>query len=97
MSCHVISRGNNRDACFYTDDYYLFYLGCLNDACHKHHVSVHAYVLMINHVHLMMASVDEMDIPQVVQSIGRRYVQYINKTPSAFGYIVGGAGTRQAW
>lgn len=80
VPCHVICRGNNRDACFYTDDDYLFYLECLKDACHKHHVAVHAYVLMTNHVHLLMTPMDEMDIPQVMQSIGRRYVQYINKT-----------------
>jgi REP element-mobilizing transposase RayT len=26
VPCHIICRGNNRDACFYTDDDYLFYL-----------------------------------------------------------------------
>jgi len=79
VPCHVISRGHNRDACFYTDEDYLFYLECLKDACHKHHVAVHAYVLMTNHVHLLLTPVSEAAIPSVMQSIGRRYVQYINK------------------
>ena len=33
---HVIQRGNNRDACFYADQDYLFYLECLHDACKRY-------------------------------------------------------------
>lgn len=77
--CHIITRGNNRDACFFTEDDYLYYLECLSDACEKHKVSVHAYVLMTNHVHLLLTPGSAIGIPKVLQSIGRRYVQYINK------------------
>ena len=56
VPCHVISRGNNRHACFFADADYLFYLACLNDACQKHRVAVHAYVLMTNHVHCVPRS-----------------------------------------
>ena len=80
VPCHVVSRGNNRDACFFADDDYLFYLECLNEACHKYKAVVHAYVLMTNHVHLLMSPVDEAGVSKVLQSVGRRYVQYINKT-----------------
>jgi putative transposase len=80
VPCHVISRGNNHNVCFFTHDDYLFYLECLSEACLKHQVSVHAYVLMTNHVHLLMTPVSSSSIPKVMQSIGRRYVQYINKT-----------------
>ncbi|MGL1959563.1 MAG: transposase, partial [Colwellia sp.] len=59
IPCHVISRGNNRNVCFFADDDYLFYLECLSDACLKHQVSVHAYVLMTNHVHLLMTISNE--------------------------------------
>ncbi len=80
VPCHIISRGNNRNVCFFADADYLFYLECLNDACLKYNVSVHAYVLMTNHVHLLMTPSEPMAIPKVMQSVGRRYVQYINKT-----------------
>jgi len=79
VPCHVIQRGNNRDVCFYCDDDYLFYLECLKSACKRYHVSVHAYILMTNHVHLLMQPEDEVGITRVMQSIGRRYVQYINR------------------
>jgi putative transposase len=68
MPCHVIQRGNNHDACFYADQDYLFYLDCLRDACGRYHVAVHAFVLMINHVHLLMTPENEQGISRVMQS-----------------------------
>ena len=38
VPCHVITRGNNRDACFFSDDDRHFYLDCLHDACTRYHV-----------------------------------------------------------
>ena len=78
VPCHVIQRGNNRDACFYSEQDYQFYLQCLEDSCRRYHVGVHAYVLMTNHVHLLMTPEEKEGISQVMQSVGRRYVQYIN-------------------
>jgi putative transposase len=78
IPCHVIQRGNNRDACFFAEQDYLFYLDCLQDACRRYQVTVHAYVLMTNHVHLLMTPTDAEGISRVTQSVGRRYVQYIN-------------------
>lgn len=78
LPCHVIQRGNNRSLCFITDEDYQFYLECLIDACKRYRVSVHAYVLMTNHVHLLMTPGSNDGISRVMQSLGRRYVQYIN-------------------
>jgi putative transposase len=79
IPCHIIQRGNNRDATFFTERDYQFYLECLYDAARKYHVNIHAYVLMTNHVHLLMTPLSKESISLVMQSIGRRYVQYINK------------------
>ncbi|MBQ0711729.1 MAG: transposase [Porticoccus sp.] len=51
---HVIARGNDRQPIFYTDADYRFYLEKLKQACDKHQSDVHAYVLMTNHIHLLM-------------------------------------------
>ncbi len=40
--------------------------------------AVHAYVLMTNHVHLLVTPMAEGAINRVMQSLGRRYVRYIN-------------------
>jgi len=78
MPCHIIQRGNNRQACFFAEQDYQFYLECLKDACKKYKVALHAYVLMTNHVHLLMTPERADGISSVMQSIGRRYVQYVN-------------------
>jgi len=51
---HVIQRGNNRDVIFVSDDDYKFYLEKLAAACERFDCKLHAYVLMTNHVHLLM-------------------------------------------
>ena len=51
---HVIQRGNNRQVIFNADDDYRFYLKKLGGACKKQNVEVHAYVLMTNHVHMLL-------------------------------------------
>ena len=80
MPYHVIQRGNNRQACFFADEDYRFYLECLQEALEKYHCELHAYVLMTNHVHLLVTTHKDDGISRLMQSIGRRYVQYINYT-----------------
>jgi putative transposase len=75
---HVIQRGNNRNIIFAADDDYQFYRDCLQRACEKQGCAIHAYVLMTNHVHLLMTPERENAIGKVLQSVGRRYVQYFN-------------------
>ncbi len=87
VPCHVISRGNNRQDCFINYNDYLFYLKCLNEACLKHNVALHAYVLMTNHVHLLFTPSCKQGISKVMQSIGRRYVYYFNKTYQRTGTL----------
>lgn len=76
--CHIVQRGNNRTVCFFAEQDYQFYLDCLADACQRYRVALHAYVLMTNHVHLLMTPTTQEGISNVMQSLGRRYVQYIN-------------------
>ena len=79
VPCHVIQRGNNRQACFFSEQDYHFYLECLADACNRYGVTVAAHVLMTNHVHLLLTPEEHDGISRVMQSLGRRYVQYVNK------------------
>ena len=76
---HIIQRGNNREATFFAEQDYLFYLACLEDAAKRYRVAIHAYVLMTNHVHFLATPSYKQSISLAMQSIGRRYVQYINK------------------
>ena len=77
---HVIQRGNNRQPTFFADEDYRFYLNCLQDAVQRYHCAVHAYVLMTNHVHLLISPSNIEGISRTLQHVGRRYVRYINYT-----------------
>ena len=77
---HLIQRGNNRQACFFADEDYRFYLDRLAECSTKYGVWIHAYVLMTNHVHLLL-SAGRADAPSaMMKALGQRYVQYINRT-----------------
>jgi putative transposase len=78
IPCHVVQRGNNRSACFYRDDNFALYMHILSEALQKYTVQLHAYVLMTNHVHLLMTPSTSDGIGKVMQSIGRTYVRTIN-------------------
>jgi putative transposase len=67
---HVIQRGNNRDVIFVAEEDYQFFLEKLALACQRFGCQVHAYVLMTNHVHLLMTPDAEKSIGQVMQSVG---------------------------
>ena len=75
---HVVQRGNNRQPTFFSPADYRFYLECLYKACNKYLCSVHAYVLMTNHVHLLLTPEQSYSVSEVMQATGRRYVRYIN-------------------
>jgi putative transposase len=74
----VIVRGNNRTEIFCAEADYRFYLEKLEIACDKHACKLHAYVLMTNHVHLLITPQEEQSIGKAMQMLGRYYVQYYN-------------------
>lgn len=77
---HLIQRGNNRQACFYSPDDCRFYLDWLEDHARRQGCRIHAFVLMTNHVHLLMTA-DEAEAPgRMMKALGQRYVQYVNRT-----------------
>ena len=75
---HIIQRGNNRESIFVdaADDELL--LGLIDEHARKQRVAVHAYVLMDNHFHLLATPESDDGIPQMMQSVGRRYVRNYN-------------------
>jgi putative transposase len=75
---HIIQRGHNRQSTFFGDNDYRHYMTFLREACVRHHCQLHAYVLMSNHVHLLMTPNEPQAIVKVMQSVGRRYVGYVN-------------------
>lgn len=84
---HVIQRGNNRAACFFNDVDRRFYLKCLAESAARRGCAVHAYVLMTNHVHLLVTPQSTGAVGAMLQDIGRRYVRVINTIHARTGTL----------
>jgi len=87
LAQHVIQRGNNRQAIFVAECDYAVYLGWLKEAAQRYGLLIHAYVLMTNHVHLLVTPTQDDSIAKTLQSLGRRYVQYFNFTYKRTGTL----------
>jgi putative transposase len=77
---HIVQRGHNREPCFLGEDDYASYLHWLKEGLAEYQCALHAYVLMANHVHLLLTPKRAEAVPRLIISLGRRYVQYINRT-----------------
>lgn len=77
---HIIQRGNNRSVCFYAEQDYQFYLHHLEAYSAKFGCAIHAYVLMTNHVHLLLTPERTDSASLLMKNLGQLYVQYINRS-----------------
>ena len=80
IAWHIIQRGNNRSACFHAERDYRRYLDELTKLSDRFGCAVHAYVLMTNHVHLLLTPERTDSAALLMKHLGQRYVQYINRT-----------------
>jgi len=84
---HIIQRGNNRTPCFYADEDYRRYLLTLRELANKFECAVHAYVLMTNHVHLLVTPGRTDSAALLMKHLGQRYVQYVNRSYARTGTL----------
>ncbi|MBT8048323.1 MAG: transposase [Xanthomonadales bacterium] len=75
---HITQRGNNRQVCFFDDHDRFTYLELLRRAAQRRSCDIHAYVLMTNHVHILMTPSVADGASRLMQDVGREYVRYIN-------------------
>ena len=90
MSLHVTQRGNNRVAIFRDSADYEVFLTLLKRAADRFRVAVHAYVLMTNHVHLIVTPDGPESLPRTMQSLGVRYVPFYNTKYKRIGTLWNG-------
>jgi putative transposase len=76
---HIVQRGNCRKAVFFSDDDHVAYLRWVHEACLKHGCRIHVYVLMTNHVHLLITPNARESISRAIQYTGRYDVSYVNR------------------
>ncbi len=87
VPAHIVQRGHSREPVFFEDSDYRAYLDWLDDAATRYQCHIHAYVLMTNHVHLLVTPSDKQGVSRMMQYMGRRYVPYINHSYGTSGSI----------
>ena len=75
---HVVQRGNRRMKTFFGDEDYEAYLSLLAEWCGHYGVSIWAYCLMPNHVHLILVPPSEDSLCRAVGETHRRYTRRVN-------------------
>lgn len=78
QSLHLIQRGVNRSACFVDDEDRRRYTAALRESSERAGCAIHAYVLMTNHVHLLITAESVRSPARMMQMLGRKYVRYFN-------------------
>ena len=84
---HIMHRGNNRQDVFTNAEDHQRFLQDLAVSLKKSDCSLHAYVLMTNHFHLLLSPPSGEALSRLMQSIGRRYVRYFNATYKRTGTL----------
>ena len=84
---HVIQRGHNRTRIFFTPADAKQYLEWLQEAAANHGLAIHAYVLMINHVHLLASPETSQSLPRTMRDANRRYGRYVNEGQNRTGSL----------
>ena len=84
---HIMHRGNNRQDIFQYEEDYLRFLGDLKSSLKQYDCDLHTYVLMTNHFHFLLTPHTVKALSGLMQSIGRRYVRYVNKEYNRSGTL----------
>jgi putative transposase len=87
---HVTQRGNRGETVFLGDDDYALYRDWLAQSCARFGVSVWAYCLMPNHMHLILAPGDDMGLALAMGRTHRLYAGYFNARARQTGHLFQG-------
>jgi putative transposase len=84
---HITQRGNGRARTFFSDDDYRLYLRLLTENCKLARVRCLAYVLMPNHVHLILVPKDEDGLRKALAATHRAYAGMLNTRRKKTGHF----------
>jgi REP element-mobilizing transposase RayT len=86
---HVIVRGNRRATIFHDPADYTAYLERLEQYRRRDGITLHAYVLMTNHVHLLLET-GAQPLSRTMQTLQSTYGQYYNRRYGKTGHVFQG-------
>jgi len=87
---HVIQRGNNKQACFTCAQDIKRYIHWLSEGAKKYAIQIHGWVLMTNHIHLLITPSEDDAVSNLIQHIGRQYARPFNRRYNRSGALFQG-------
>ena len=85
---HIVSRGNNHQWLFETEDDFKFYLRMLERYSQKYNVQILHYCLMNNHTHLLLKSnVMDHGITKLMHDVQMIYAFYYQRKYGKSGHV----------
>lgn len=86
---HVTARGNERKPIYRTDVDRCQFLAVLADIVDHYHLLLHAYVLMDNHYHLLVETI-EANLGRAMPDLNGAYAQCFNRRHHRIGHLLQG-------
>ncbi len=86
---HVITRGNQKQKIFKDTPDYEKYLRIVASYKPRHHFRLYAYVLMSNHLHLLI-EMQDVPLSKTLQGINQSYTLYFNRKYKTVGHLFQG-------
>jgi len=84
---HVLTRGNNRQAVFHEDADFIRYCDLITDYKDKYAFLLYHYVLMTNHIHLVVETAAHGPLSEIMKGINISYAQYYKKKYGHIGHF----------
>ena len=86
---HVLTRGNQKQKIFKENDDLNIYLEILFDYKKRYNYYLFSYVLMSNHVHLLIQT-QKTPLSKILQGVNQRYTAYFNRKYKTVGHLFQG-------
>ena len=84
---HVLQRGHDKERCFLSDADHDLYLGLLQEYSKQCGCALHAYVLMSNHIHLLVSPPEIPAISRMMRSVNQIFGQSLNRRLNRCGSV----------
>lgn len=86
---HITARGNERKSIYRTDEDREVFLTVLAQAIERYRLTLHTYVLMDNHYHLLLETC-EANLSLAMRHLNGGYTSYFNRTHNRVGHLFQG-------
>ncbi len=86
---HILTRGNNKQPIFVDDKDRITFLNKLGSYKQELGFNLYAYILMINHIHLLIET-SEVPLSKIMQCLLTSFTQYFNRRHKRVGHLFQG-------